>query len=182
FNVSFSLDKGLDGIVNKFNISAGYNNSESSQINQNEIIEFLNQSFAVGSGIDAKFGRWGDLNYRINFSRSENVIRNDARDFIPINSASQSSQLNFFPANRLIVNLKYEYSYNSAITGSGRLMNFADAGIKYRLKKLDLNIIYNNIFNTRRYISAAYNGIGSYYSSYELRPAQVLVKVRFKIK
>jgi outer membrane receptor protein involved in Fe transport len=60
-------------------------------------------------------------------------------------------------------------------------MNFADASIRYKLKTLEFTLNYNNIFNTKRYISAAYNGIGSYYASYELRPTQVLAKIRFKI-
>ncbi|TCC98296.1 TonB-dependent receptor [Pedobacter psychroterrae] len=182
YNFSFSADKGLEGIFQKISLNAGYNNSENTQLNQTEIVAFLNESYSAGASINGKLGEWADFDYGLRYGRSENIIKNDARSFIPISSAAQSAGFNLFPVNGLVINLKYEYSFNSAVTGDGRRMNFADAGVRYNLKKLEFKLEYNNIFNTRRYIAAAYNGIGSYYSSYDLRPTQVLMKVRFKIK
>lgn len=182
YNFSFSADKGLEGVFQKINLNAGYNNSENTQLNQTEIVAFLNQSYSAGAGINGKIGEWADFDYGLRYGRSENIIKNDERDFIPISSAAQWAGFNLFPVKALVVNLRYEYSFNSAVTGDGRMMNFADAVVRYKLKKLEFKLEYNNVFNTRRYIAAAYNGIGSYYSSYELRPTQVLLKVRFKIK
>lgn len=182
YNLSFDLSKGLEGLLQKISLSGGYNRSGNTQINQTEIVDFLNRSYSANVGVDGKLGEWSDFNYGISAGRSENRIKNDGRDFQPISSASQSARFNIFPLKGLIVNLKYEFGYNSAVSGSGRIMSFADAGIKYRLKKLDFTLEYNNVLNTKRYIAAAYSGIGSYYSSYELRPAQALLKVRFKIR
>ena len=41
---------------------------------------------------------------------------------------------------------------------------------------------YTNVFNTRRYVSASYSETSRYYYAYDLRPAKVLVKIKFKIK
>jgi hypothetical protein len=181
-NISFSIEKGLETLVDKISFNAGYNNSENTQLNQNVITSFNNKSYNAGVGLNAKFSGWGDLSYKLSYGTSENAIKNDSRDFEPIRFAAQRGAFNLFPFSDWAIILKYEYSFNSAVTGSGRIMNFADAGIRYKLKKLEFNVEYNNIFNIRRYIDAAYTGIGSYYASYDLRPTQVLLKVRMKLK
>lgn len=182
YSFTASVDKGFDGVIQKLTLDGGYNNSENTQLNQTEIVRFLNTSYSAGARINGKLGEWADFNYGINYGSNRSVIKNDPRILVPIHSATQSARLSFFPTKGLVLRLSYENGYNSAVTGSGRAMNFADAGIKYTIKKLEFNLGYNNIFNTKRYISAAYNGLGSYYSSYDLRPTQVLMKVRFKIK
>jgi len=181
-NLAFNIEKGLDGLVNKISLNAGYNNSENTQLNQTVITAFSNKSYTAGAGLDAKFSDWGDFRYHILYGRSENVIKDDKRDFVPISFASQQANLNLFPLSGWTLNLKYNYSFNSAVTGSSRMMNFADAEIRYKLKKAEFNLELNNIFNTRRYINVAYSGIGSFYASYDLRPTQVLLKVRMKLK
>ncbi|WP_316822928.1 hypothetical protein [Pedobacter gandavensis] len=177
-----NVDKGFDGIIEKLSLSGEYSSSENTRLNQSEIVSFLNRSYSTGARINGKFSEWGDFNYGISYRNSENILKNDDRKLSPIHSATQSGRLSFFPLKDLVIRLNYENGYNSAVSGSGRAMNFADAGIRYTIKKLEFNLDYHNIFNTKRYIAAAYSGIGSYYTSYELRPTQVLLKVRFKIK
>ncbi|MBB2147550.1 TonB-dependent receptor [Pedobacter gandavensis] len=177
-----NLDKGFNGLIQKLSLDAGYDNSENTQLNQTSLTRFLNLKYSAGLRVNGKLGEWADFNYGLRYGSTKSILKNDDRDFAPIQSATQSGGINLFPSKEIVIRLRYENGYNSAVTGSGRAMNFADAGIRYRLKKLEFNLEYNNIFNTKRYIAAAYNGIGSYYSSYELRPSQVLMKVRFKIK
>jgi len=146
------------------------------------LTQFQNRYYNSSLNTFLRFLEWADFTYGITYARSENFVENDNRNFEPIEAVSQVAVLNLFPVKKLILNLKYDYSYNSAVTGSGRMMNFADATIRYKLKNVEFSLNYNNILNTRRYITAAYSGIGSYYASYDLRPTQVLAKVRFKIK
>jgi len=181
YNLSFNAGKGFDGVLKKIEFTGGYNNSESIQLNQLLITQFQNKSYTASAGIDVKLMQWANVDYGINYGRSESIVQYDTRNFDPISSLSQAAALNFYPAKNLIVNLKYDYNYNSAVAGNGRVMNFADASIRCKLKTLEFTLNYNNIFNTKRYIAAAYSGIGSYYASYELRPTQVLAKIRFKI-
>jgi hypothetical protein len=61
-------------------------------------------------------------------------------------------------------------------------MNFADLGMRYVFKKIEFSAEYTNVFDTRQYIAAAYNEISTFYSVYNLRPAQLLLNLRFKIR
>ena len=40
---------------------------------------------------------------------------------------------------------------------------------------------WTNIFNTNKFITYSYSDISSYYSIYDLRPSEILLRVRFKI-
>ena len=82
----------------------------------------------------------------------------------------------------MTINFSYEYFYNNAIASGSQKMFFGDIGIKYKLKNTEFSIDYTNIFNTKQYISANYNETSSYYYAYDLRPAEIVAKVRFKLK
>lgn len=180
-NISFIIEKGLEGPLSKISLNAGYNSSENRQLIQNVSTAYDNQSYSAGAGLEAKLAGWGDIRYNVLYRRSENAITNDKRDFPPFIASSQQASLNLFPIPALAVNLKYDYTYNSAVTSSSRIMNFADAELRYKLAKLEFDLELNNIFNTRRYVTVGYDGTSSHYASYDLRPIQVLLKVRVKL-
>ncbi|WP_352422604.1 hypothetical protein [Proteiniphilum sp.] len=58
---------------------------------------------------------------------------------------------------------------------------FGNLGARYRMKNVDWMLDWTNIFNTRQFVTYSYNDISSYSSVYRLRPAEALLKVRFKI-
>lgn len=176
------ISKGIDAIAGTLSLDASFNRSQSTTISQDQLIDFKNESYLLKPAVNAKLGTWASFSYSFQFSKSKNTIRNDASNFVPLRNNTQRSQLNFFPAEGLTINLAHEYFYSSAIAAGNRTMNFADTGIKYRNKNMEYAINYNNIFNVKQYISAAYNSTNTYYSAYNLRPAQVMLSLRFKIK
>ncbi len=176
------LSKGIDVLASTLTLSGLYNNSRSSQISQNEIIRFRNSYYVLTPGISAKVGSWSSLHYRFTFSESFNEIRNNTGNFDPIRTTSQDIRLNIFPFQGLTINLAYEYFYNNAVAAGNRTMSFADAGAKYKWKDFEFSLSYSNILNSKQYISASYDNTSTYYYAYDLRPAEVLLKIRFNIK
>lgn len=176
------LSKGIDAIASTVTLDADYRNTVATQISQGRTIDFMNDGYRLNPAISSRIGEWVSLSNSFQYMKSRNRIINDDSKFAPIHSTILRSQLNVFPAKGVIINLGYENFYNSAVILGNRTINFADAGAKYVFKKLEFNLIYSNIFNARQFVSATYNDTDTFYSSYELRPAQVLLKVKFKIK
>lgn len=176
------LSKGLDAIASTATLDIDYRNSVGTQISQGRTIDFINDGYRLNPGISSRIGEWASLSNSFQYMKSRNGIINDNSNFTTIHSTILRAQLNVFPAKALIINLGYENFYNSAVILGNRNINFADAGIKYVFRKLEFNLTYSNIFNAKQFVSAMYNDTDTFYSSYELRPAQVLLKVRFKIK
>lgn len=180
--LSGTINKGLDMINGSITLNVNYNTSASAQLSQNQLVGFRTETFYVRPEILTKIGKTASVSYSFQFTRSKSIILNNNIQPDPLYSDMQRIKLSLFPVKRLILNLEHEYFYSSAANPGNRVMSFADAGIKYSYKNITYSIDYNNILNAKQYVFANYNEISSYYSAYDLRPAQVLLKVRFKIK
>jgi len=176
------LSKGLDFLSSTLVLEVDYSKSKAVQISNGELIGFTNQRFGLRPEISGKLSKWASLSYRFQYSRSINKVPGDQGRFAPISNTVQRTQLNFFPINGLTLNLGLEHFYNSVIISGTKSLNFADVGAKYVFKRMEFNLDYTNILNARQYVSASYTDISTFYTAYQLRPAQVLMKVRFKIK
>lgn len=182
YSIYTRISKGIDAITSTLSLDASYNNNQSTTISQNQLVDFKNDTWLIKPAVYTKIKTWVSFNYSFQFIQSKNIIKNDISNFTPIRSTTQRAQLNFFPSDGLTINLAHEYFYSSAAAAGNRAMNFADTGIKYRYKEMEFSINYDNIFNVKQYISASYNSTNTFYSAYDLRPSQVLMMIRFKIK
>ena len=182
YTVTGSMSKGIDAIASTVRLGGSYSNSKSVQLTQNELFRYRSNTYSISPEISTKLRSWGSLSYRFSFAESRNKVQNSINNFKPIRTTTQSARLNLFPTKGLRFNVDYEYFYNSAIASGDRTMSFLDAGSTYKWKDIEFNLSYTNILNTKQYISASYSDISTYYSTFDLRPAEILLKVRFKIK
>lgn len=181
-SLNASVSKTIDEIASTVRLAGNYGLSSSSQLSQGEIIDYEGNHYSINPSIQTKLRSWGSLSYDFSFSENKSKIKRNENEFDPIRTTSHRANLNIFPLKGLIFNLGYEYFYNSAIASGSRAMSFGDVGVKYKWKKMEFLLDYTNIFNTKQYISASYNDISSYYYAYDLRPAEIVLRVRFKIK
>lgn len=182
YSLSGKISKGIDVISGTVSLDALYTSSANTQLSQNELISFKNEVYMLRPSLLTKLGKLASITYSFQLTQSKNKILNDSRDFAPIRSSTQRSKLSLFPAKGLVLNLEHEYFYSNAAASGNRVMNFADAEVRYRYKNIEYGISYTNIFDAKQYVFANYSDISSYYSVYNLRPAQVLLTLRFKIK
>lgn len=181
-NVSVHTSKDIESLNSTIFLSGNYTMSSSSQINQGRLIDYNNQSFSISPRILTKIGSIASAQYELNYSQSMSKIKNEDKNLEPIRTIVQNVQLNLFPLKGLTVNLKYENFYNNVILAGSRSMSFGDINVKYKWSQVELMLDYTNIFNSGQFVSASYSDASRYYSSYQLRPAEVLFKVRFKLK
>lgn len=179
---SGTFSKGIDAIASTIRLEMEYNHSNASQISQGLVFDFQNDQYSIKPAIVSKIQKWASLSYAYQYSKSVNKIVQGDDHFKPISRIIQRGQLSFFPLKSWTVNLAMEHFYNNSISGASKSMKFADLATKYTYKRVEFNLEYNNVFNVKEYASALYNELSTYYTTYNLRPAQVLLKVRFKIK
>ena len=182
YSANLGINKTIDAIASTLRISGRYTKANSSQIFRGAVIKSDLQNYSVSPEISTRVRSWAAFSYRFNYSENRNKLSNEAGNVKPINTISQTVQLNFFPMKNLTFNLGYEYYRNSAIVSGSRTMSFGDFGAKYKWKNMEFLLDYTNIFNAKQYISASYSDISSYYYAYDLRPTEVLLRVRFKLK
>jgi hypothetical protein len=176
------VNRTIDAIASTVKIGGSYTLASSFQLSQEKILQINQQRYSIVPEITTRLRSRARFSYRFNYTENRSKIKNDTKNLQPIRTISQNVQVNVFPAKNVTVNLGYEYFYNSVIISGSRTMSFGDIGAKYQWRKMEFLLDYTNIFNSRRYISASYDDTGSYYYAYNLRPAEVLLRVRFKIK
>lgn len=181
-NFQAQLSKGVDAIGGTVKLDIAYTSGTGNQISQGELLKFGSRNFRLGPSLTAKSGSWASLYYRIQYTQAKNTLLGSGTNLKPILSTSQNTRLNFFPTKRLTLNLSHEYFYVNAIAAGNNTMHFADLGVRYNVKDMQFSLTYDNIFNAKQYVSAVFNEVSSYYSAYNLRPTQVMLGFRFKLK
>lgn len=100
----------------------------------------------------------------------------------PIHSSTHRFALTLPLIAGFDMTLSHELYYSSATVGDDKIFSLTDAALGYKCKRATWTLTYGNIFNTKNYITAYHNAINTYYSSYLIRPANLLLNVAFKLK
>ena len=88
--------------------------------------------------------------------------------------------MSIYPTKKLTFTLSAEDNYNN-LTDTNRHAWFGDAKAKLKLKLVDLELQFNNLFDQRQYTRVNYNGLDIYTQTSQLRPRNVIATVRFKL-
>lgn len=182
FNISSRIGKEIESINSSVSIGGSYSYNSSSQLTQGIISDYKAQYFSVNPNFTIRYKEKANFSYRLNMAWSESKIENGNTNLPIMRTMSQRMTLNVFPAKRLVLTASCENFYNNAIESGSRYMWFADINAKYKWKDFEFMLDYTNILNTKKYISSSYSDVGRYYYSYNIRPAEVLFRVRFKLK
>lgn len=174
--------KTIDEISSTVRLDGRYSLNSASTSSQGKIVNFEGANYSLTPSFTTKIQRWASASYSFTFSESKSRIKNSAEEMTPIRTTSQNAKLNIFPTKNLTVNLTYEYFYNNALTSGNRTMSFGDIALKYKWKKMEFMLDYTNVFNSKQYMSAYYNDINSYCYLYDLRPSEIVFRMRFNLK
>lgn len=180
-SANFRVGKEIDVISSKLSLGVSYYQNKSQQLSQGEIANFNSRRISFSPDIRVNFGEFANFHYQFDYSLGKNKIDVSDLPLPAIKTWSQKAELNLFPVKNMVTSLCFDHFYNNTVAKGSRTMWFGDIGIKYRLKKVEFMLDWTNIFNTDRYTSVSYKEIGKYFYSYELRPREILFRIRFSI-
>ena len=179
YNVNFGINKGLSFMSGSIRLSGAYRRSKSDLLLQNEVLSYCSQGYNANGSINFSPFSLIAVNYSLGYNISKSYVIENSENFPAIRGVSQNLQISINLSKTLSARINGEFSYNSATTEPNT--SFADAGLKLKTKKYDIEFELNNLFNSKHYISAAYSDISAFYYSYNLRPRSAFIKVRFKL-
>jgi hypothetical protein len=179
YNANFSIQKGLSFMQGSLRLAAGYRKSKSDLLLQNEVMNYCSQGYNASGNISFSPFSFASVSYSLMWNSNKSYVIGKSENFPSIRGISQNFQLSLHINKALTAQVNSEYIYNSAATE--RNTNFADAGLKFKTGKYDIEVELNNIFNSKHYVSATYSDISAYYYTYNLRPRSLLLKIRFKL-
>ena len=97
-----------------------------------------------------------------------------------VRSNTQRLSMSVYPAKTLTLSLAAEDNYNN-LSATNRHAWFGDATAKLKLKRIDLELQMNNLFDQRQYTRVSYRGLDIYTQTSRLRPRNAIFTVRFKL-
>ncbi|MDR3061168.1 MAG: carboxypeptidase-like regulatory domain-containing protein [Dysgonamonadaceae bacterium] len=164
----------------KTNISVGmnYNQTDFEQKQQHSIIPVTNKILVIDSKIDTKLGDWGGMMYNGYLMNLRSIF--SGRNNTPLNQAIQNLAFFVFPNRKWQIKLQGEYLYNDIRSDLSKKLFFCDIGVKYQLKSVEFSFDYTNIFNQKEYSYTSFDGVNTYSTKYNLRPANFLLGMSFK--
>ena len=115
--------------------------------------------------------------YAWNINQTNGTSDNLART---VRSATQRLKVNVYVTKQLTIAATVEDNYNN-LTAKNRHAWFGDATVKLKLKRIDLELQLNNLFDQRQYTRVNYSGLDIYTQTSQLRPRNIIATIRFKL-
>ncbi len=118
------------------------------------------------------------LTYQTEWSFAKSEIQ--SRENQSIGDQTHSLSLDVYPTENQYIRLGTTYFQNDLPAGKTSHF-FADLSYRYTLKKVELELQWNNIFNTENYKSLSVDDFGYVETDFRLRPRQILCKLSFSL-
>ena len=177
---SARISKGFDWKKLTTGLSVAYYSRNSQQIRQEQLVDFINDQYSASARLSAVPLPFLIVSYEGAGQISKTTIASKT-SYQPIRSFSQSVNLDTKLFNKVMLGTRIEQYVNSAIH-NGKSLYFADIGLSYIWKQTRFGLDWTNIFDTKNYTLAYYDNLNSYASAYRIRPSEIVLKVRFKLK
>jgi len=179
-SINGRISKGLDFLGLVTTLDGSYGTDRSMQLQQNQIVNYESKGLNLNGSLDAKMTSWMFFSYRGTFGESRGKT-DSGNTFSPIRSMVNKLSMDISLPDSWGIDMGYEHYYNNAAMGN-KYFSLADLGMTYRWNRFFFKLDWTNILNTKKYITYYYNGLNTYYSAYNIRPENIMLKVRFKLK
>ncbi len=184
-NLKFSISKYYDNIKTIFNVSTGYNISQSFVIQQGILTSIINNSFLLETIINKRFKGAASINhsFTLNIDNSSTEQNSNLRKFNPLYYLKQNLSVSLFLKDGLQTKLNVEQYFTKIEKQDKNDYYFLDFIILQKLKKTktDLSLSLINLLNSKSYTSYSYLNNILISSNYPLRNRMILLKFGFQL-
>ncbi len=180
YRVDGEVSKGFDFLNSSIRLLGSCGLSENERLIDGNIYRYHARRFGFGSTLSVKPFEWMGIVYSCGFGRSRSYTDGNRERSTTVCNSTQRISMNVYPTKKLTLTLAVEDNYNN-LTAGNRHAWFGDASAKLKLKRVDLELQLNNLFNLRQYTRVSYSGLDIYTQTSQLRPLNVIFSIRFKI-
>ena len=180
YGVNGEASKGFEFLRSTVRVFGGYNLSQSERLIADNLYQFNAQSLSFGGSLSFSPFEWIGIVYSCGFANSRSYTKGNENGSTAVRSNTQRLSMSIYPTKKLTLTLSAEDNYNN-LTATNRHAWFGDAKAKLKLKLVDLELQFNNLFDQRQYTRVNYSGLDIYTQTSQLRPRNIVASVRFKL-
>ncbi len=178
--VAGKANKGFDWMRLTADASFTYVRRTAQQVRQEQLVDYRNNQYSVAVRLSAAPATFLIISYSGTGQTNRSIIAGE-RAFLPIRSFTQSLNVDCKLFNKVMLGTHVEQYVNSAIQ-NGKSLFFADLFLTHTWKQMRFELNWTNIFDTKNYMQAYYDNLNEYASVYRIRPSEVVLKVKMKLK
>jgi len=175
WQVSSSISKYNFSLRTTFSAGAAWQTSRSNQIQNGVILPYNTVATTFNVGIESK------ISDKINFSYKPFYTQTTSKSSAVSTTSSvqqiqQTGTINYAPLTNLYFRLSGDHYFSHQNQGSDLKYFFADASARYKFNKIktDLELVANNLFDTRTY-SALYLSANTFTSNTYTIPGRLFI-------
>ena len=161
-----------------FSLGSSYSIFNREQLLNGNLADVKNQNLGFMLDLESEITDWLSASYVGNFSFLQ--TRFEARNFDEIRTQQHELDLFFYLADNQYFSVDSEYYFNN-ISEENRNNYFMNVNYQYTFKDtgIDLEASWNNVLNTDEFVRVSNTDFSYVQSTYRLRPAQILVSLKF---
>jgi len=177
---NMKVDKTLDFIKSNIALQSTYNQTKSKQFLNDQVYQVTNESISLKPTLFTDISKWITTEYKGSFTLFSNQV--GTKKLRQIVTQSHSLNLILFLSDFQIFEINGEYFTNNFSTTPESY--FLNLSYQYTLQKskIDLELKWNNILNTKSYNTIYSNPYTYISNTYEVRPSQLIFNIKFGIR
>lgn len=179
-SAGINIDKRLSVISTTVKMSGNWDRSWSDNFIQGRYESGISDMISGSLRIDSKLSKFTIFTYDGMFYRSLTKFGN--YEYPGINVLRQSAALDFIAGDKFIFSFGAQHFYNSTIASGDKNIYFLDSSVSFKAGRFTYSIEGRNLLNRKTFSSKMYSAISSYSYTTDIRPASVLLKVRFALR
>lgn len=181
FMAQLYIGKYFSSIKTNVSLNTDYNYYKSSRFQQGALFPFSVNTVGLTAKSNTKVSDLFTFVYQVNYMNNKSLIKTAALNNTSVlNQFAQQIRAYLSPTKRLELSAQFEQSYNELSERSHINMFFANIGAAYKLKNVDFELNWNNIFNKKEYAYSIFSGLDTYSYKYAIRPMSVMLIASFK--
>lgn len=184
YSISGDVSKGFGFLRSTIRVFCGYSISDSERLIEQSLYQFDSRNLSFGGSLSFSPIEWMGVMFSSGFSHRRSKTRGDSNvagwEGTNVRSNTQRLSMCLYPTKTLTLTMAAEDNYNN-ITAKNRHVWFGDVSAKLKLKNVDLELKFNNIFDQRQYTRVTYSGLDIHTQLSELRPRNAILTARFKL-
>ena len=181
YGVSGRVSKYFDGILTTMELSGGYRRLLMDILRQGTVMKTSTGLASAGFKAITSWGKRVRTRYDASFENIGTEYIGGSTPVSPINALHQKLSLDCSIMPGLVLNIAGEHYFNSAIISGSRHVPFLDASLTYRTGEVEYLLEARNLLDTRTYDNRLTSDATEFEYRYLLRPASVMLKVRFSL-
>lgn len=180
YTATAGVSKGFGFWNSTLKLGGNYSLYMSSQILDRKAVDYKAQYWSSNLMLALTPAQWMGAALGFAYGESRSYTELNRADAATVRQYTGRLDLNFFPCRRLAVNVAVEDNYTN-MTSEAKHAWFGDVRLKYGIGRFEWELEFNNIFNRREFTRVNYTDMNIYRSTYQLRPRNVMLKLRFKL-